>query len=100
MDRSKYPKDWEQLATAVKIAADWKCQYCGVQCLRPEDDRSKLSRSQIAKRTIQAHHTTFVREHRHGVKAICSDCHLKIHRRNRGSIHPKQLSLDLDKYIA
>lgn len=35
MDRSLYPKDWDAIARAIKVAADWKCQQCGRPCRRP-----------------------------------------------------------------
>lgn len=36
-DKSKYPPDWDCIAFRVKEAADWKCQICGKQCRRPEE---------------------------------------------------------------
>ena len=95
IDRKRYPKDWDELAYQAKVKADWKCQYCGLQCLRPEDDRSHLTKSQITKLTLQTHHTSFLPEDREGLICCCCDCHLKIHRRGKGSCSPGQLSLPL-----
>ena len=36
-NKHRYPADWNAIALAVKTAADWKCQGCGVQCRRPGD---------------------------------------------------------------
>jgi heterodisulfide reductase subunit B len=35
MDYSKYPKNWKAIATAVKEAAGWRCEVCGVKCYSP-----------------------------------------------------------------
>lgn len=35
MRRDAYPADWDAISLAVKIAADWVCQRCGMQCRRP-----------------------------------------------------------------
>lgn len=35
MQRHLYPPNWEEIATAVKEAAGWRCQTCGRQCRRP-----------------------------------------------------------------
>lgn len=34
-DRTRYPPDWDVISFAVKEAADWICQRCGMQCRRP-----------------------------------------------------------------
>jgi len=34
-DKSLYPKDWPQIAAAVKAEADYQCEKCGRQCRRP-----------------------------------------------------------------
>lgn len=31
MNHKNYPKDWPEIALAVKNAADWKCQQCNLQ---------------------------------------------------------------------
>lgn len=30
-NRDRYPKDWPAISNAVKVAAGWKCEDCGVQ---------------------------------------------------------------------
>lgn len=35
MQRDLYPDNWEQIALAKKVAADWKCEKCGQQCRIP-----------------------------------------------------------------
>jgi len=45
MDRSLYPDNWEEIALAIKTAADWTCQECDRPCRRPgESDRDLIGR--------------------------------------------------------
>ncbi|MGB3649899.1 MAG: HNH endonuclease [Rivularia sp. (in: cyanobacteria)] len=53
---SLYPSDWTDIATSVKNSAEWRCQKCQLQCIRPGEDTSKLTRSERMKRTLQTHH--------------------------------------------
>ncbi|NJO85313.1 MAG: HNH endonuclease [Synechococcaceae cyanobacterium RM1_1_27] len=32
MNRSRYPANWDEIATAIKTAADWRCAGCGQVC--------------------------------------------------------------------
>lgn len=38
MDRSLYPANWDEIATAIKTAANWHCQECGKPCRQPGQD--------------------------------------------------------------
>lgn len=38
VDWSKYPDDWQEIATNVKNATGWKCQKCGKQCRFPGEE--------------------------------------------------------------
>ncbi len=42
MNRKRYPKNWNQIALAVKEKADWKCEWCDRPCRRPEESQSDL----------------------------------------------------------
>ncbi|MEO0971399.1 MAG: hypothetical protein AAFX80_24600, partial [Cyanobacteria bacterium J06639_18] len=44
-DFELYPDDWTDIATAIKREARWRCQKCGLQCIAPGEDTSKLTRS-------------------------------------------------------
>ena len=35
MDRSLYPKNWDEIALEVKRNAGWDCEHCGRPCRRP-----------------------------------------------------------------
>ena len=35
MQRARYPRNWAAVAAALKEAADWTCQECGLACCRP-----------------------------------------------------------------
>jgi len=72
MDRSKYPDNWEEIALAVKEAADWKCQTCGKQCRRPGEPFD------THRRTLTVAHI----DHEGGCDssnliAECAPCHLR-----------------------
>jgi hypothetical protein len=32
---SRYPKDWKEIATALKKKEQWRCYLCGIQCIAP-----------------------------------------------------------------
>ena len=45
MNRKLYPKNWDEIATARKQAANWTCEWCDRPCRRPgEDDLSLMDR--------------------------------------------------------
>lgn len=97
MDRSRYPKDWEAIALSVKAEANWQCQRCGKQCLRPENDRSKLSPSHVGQYTLTVHHSDFKPENnrRENLVPLCAPCHLRAHSPKKANIPVGQLTLDL-----
>lgn len=95
--RSRYPKNWVSIALSVKNLADWKCQKCGLQCLKPNDNRSKLSLRERAIKTLTVHHFDRMPENNspENLIAVCSSCHLSYHQRGLGHASPGQLSLEL-----
>lgn len=42
MNRQLYPPNWEAIALAVKVAANWTCQECGRPCRLPGEARCQL----------------------------------------------------------
>ncbi len=50
VDWSRYPDDWPAIALAVKEAAAWRCQDCGMQCRMPGEPFDSH------KRTMSVHH--------------------------------------------
>jgi hypothetical protein len=117
---SDYPDNWMQIATAIKKAAGYRCDRCGLKCLPPASSyrhldlslRRRLSallgethcwtgsppsaEETSARFHPQVHHVD--RNPAHNDKAnlvcVCAGCHLRLHRH-----HPKptpgQLSLKL-----
>lgn len=73
MERNRYPEDWQQIATAVKEEADWKCEECGKQCRRPGEPFD------THRRTLTVHHKDHIPENceRSNLVALCAPCHLK-----------------------
>lgn len=98
MDRKRYPADWETIALGVKIGANWICQRCGRQCLKPDDDRSKLTPSYIGQHTLTVHHSDFTPENNQPSNLIplCAPCHLRAHSPKKSNVSPGQLSLELN----
>lgn len=83
VDKTRYPSNWKEIALAVKVAADWRCQDCGMQCRRPDEPFD------THKRTMSVHHLGA--PHADGTPgsmhdkmdcrtenllALCSKCHL------------------------
>lgn len=73
MRKGVYPPNWRQIARAVKDAADWICQDCGMQCRRPGEPFD------THRRTMSVHH----RDHHppncdpSNLVALCAACHLR-----------------------
>ena len=40
--RDRYSDDWPQVAHALKVAADWRCQNCDRPCRRPGESWAEL----------------------------------------------------------
>ncbi|MCT7981373.1 HNH endonuclease [Laspinema olomoucense] len=53
---SRYPEDWRTIALTVKEQAGWRCAKCDLQCLRPGDDITGLTKSERTKITLTVHH--------------------------------------------
>lgn len=73
MNSDLYPPNWDQIATAIKAAAQWVCQDCGMQCRRPGEPFD------THRRTMSVHHV----DHNppncepSNLLALCAACHLK-----------------------
>ena len=93
--KNRYPDNWQEIATGVKERADWKCQCCGLQCLRPDEDASKLTLSERSIRKLAVHHHNRQPEDNRpeNLIALCSACHLDRHKFRHGSVPVGQLSL-------
>lgn len=96
--RSRYPKNWKVLATEIKERSGWKCQKCGLQCLRPGEDTRGLSRSERSARTLGVHHFDRTPENNEpsNLIAVCAACHLGYHAGGRSNVSIGQLSLQWD----
>ncbi len=95
MDRSLYPKNWEEIATKVKEEADWFCDECGRPCRRPGQSvmdfafylkslRSSPAEIDQAIKHPQRYTLTVAHlDHqpancdRSNLRALCSVCHLR-----------------------
>ncbi|AFY92947.1 HNH endonuclease [Chamaesiphon minutus] len=93
---SDYPDNWAQIATAIKQAAGYRCDRCGLKCLPPARSYRHLDRSLRRRLSAQVHHVDRNPAHndRANLVCVCAGCHLRLHRH-----HPKptpgQLALKL-----
>lgn len=73
VDWSRYPPDWPAIARAVKDAADWRCEACGLQCRRPGEPFD------THRRTLTVAHLDHNPANcdRDNLKALCAPCHLR-----------------------
>jgi len=73
-DRSKYPDGWDEKAEAVKEAAGWKCEVCGIGHMEDGTMGSCLT----------VHHPDRDPENEDArLIAACARCHLKNERQAR-----------------
>ena len=81
----KYPKNWKIIARQIKEERNYVCQVCGLQCLRPEDDKSYLTLSEIGQLTANCHHIdgNGFNNCPENLLVVCSTHHLFIHRGRR-----------------
>ena len=95
---SRYPDNWKAIALAIKEKANWKCEKCGIQCLKPNQNTKGLTRSQRAKLTLTVHHKNYQPEcnDEDNLIALCSACHLSYHSGGKGNVTIGQLSLNLN----
>lgn len=73
MDKKRYPKEWNQIAAAVKEAAGWKCQKCGKQCRKPGEPFD------THRNTLTVAHLNHTPEDMRpeNLLAMCAPCHLR-----------------------
>lgn len=101
VDWTRYPDNWNDIARAVKDAADWICQDCGMQCRRPGEPFD------THRRTMSVHHLGATKDdgspgNMHDKRdcrpcnllALCSKCHLSRdlpgHMRNAAATRRRQ----------
>jgi len=72
-DKAAYPPDWDAIALAVKVAANWICQSCGMQCRAPDEPFD------THKRTMSVAHLNHDPAdcRRENLRGWCSACHLR-----------------------
>lgn len=90
---SRYPDNWNEIATALKIKEQWRCYRCGIKCIQ---QRPINGFKDIKKRVylLQVHHWDRSPENNDSsnLVCVCTKCHLQLHR-YCGSMTPGQLSL-------
>jgi len=73
MNPNDYPDNWQEIATAVKEAADWQCQDCGKQCRRPGEPFD------TQRHTLTTSHNDHDTQNNESdnLTARCAPCHLR-----------------------
>ncbi len=87
---SRYGKNWQEIANAVKEKADWKCSKCGADFKKDKSTRGN---------SLQVHHWNRIPEDNRpeNLVALCNSCHLAYHRGKKGNVTIGQLSLNLSQ---
>jgi hypothetical protein len=90
MDRKLYPKNWEEIALAVKSESNWTCEQCGKICRRSKEKLAAFCKrtnewKEVARRPQSftltcAHYPDRDPDNcaRENLIALCAPCHLKI----------------------
>lgn len=73
MQRSLYPKNWEQIASKKKDTVDWICEVCGKQCRKPGEPFD------THRRTLTVAHLDHDPSNcvSGNLCAMCAPCHLR-----------------------
>jgi hypothetical protein len=91
---SRYPADWKEIALNIKEREGWHCYRCGILGLRPGE---RLFSPKDRAYLIQVHHWDCdpANNCSENLVALCTVCHLGMHRKHRGSILEGQGGLAL-----
>lgn len=92
-----YPKNWTEIALAVKESVEWKCSKCGRQCYKKGQFPSDWTISKRKAYTLQVHQwNRDPSDNRlENLTVLCSGCHLSYHQGGRSNVSPGQLELNL-----
>lgn len=93
---SRYPEDWNDLALAIKKKAHWTCAKCKRRCLEPgQKVPQHWTYSMKMAYTLQVHHWDRRPENcsEDNLVAVCTGCHLDLHRGGLCNVSVGQLSL-------
>ncbi len=71
-DYKQYPKNWKQISLKVRTRADWKCEWCGVQCRRPGEPHTT---HKITLTVAHLDHDPWNPDAR--LAALCAPCHCR-----------------------
>ena len=93
---SRYPDNWNEIALKIKKKAEWTCAKCKRKCLEPNQEiPPDWSYSQRMAYTLQVHHWDRQPENNSedNLVALCTGCHLALHRGGLCNVSVGQLSL-------
>ncbi len=95
IDSKRYPDNWKELALTMKKLVNYECQCCGKRCYKPGERPENLTRSEWTANILQVHHRDFncSNNRSSNLIALCSACHLNVHRSRYSDVSPGQLSL-------
>jgi hypothetical protein len=90
MKRKLYPKNWEEIALAVKNESEWTCEKCGKVCRMPGERLTAFCKRINEWRAVANKPQSFTLTCAHypdrdpancareNLIALCAPCHLKI----------------------
>ncbi|MDJ0903593.1 MAG: HNH endonuclease [Xenococcus sp. MO_188.B8] len=95
IDSKRYPDNWKELALSVKKLVNYECQCCGKRCYKPGERPENQTRSEWTANILQVHHRDFncFNNRSNNLIALCSACHLNVHRSRYSDVSPGQMSL-------
>ncbi|MBW4596964.1 MAG: HNH endonuclease [Brasilonema angustatum HA4187-MV1] len=92
-NKKLYPKDWKQIAVAIKDKANWTCEECNRPCRRPSEtwDDFKYRLARKSKKlyleccekpvrfvaTVSHSDHTPLNCHPSNLRCLCAPCHLR-----------------------
>jgi 5-methylcytosine-specific restriction endonuclease McrA len=90
MKRELYPKNWEEIALAVKNENNWTCAQCGKICRKPGERLALFCKRINEWRVVAKQPQSFMEAYadypdrdsanctRDNLIALCAHCHLKL----------------------
>jgi hypothetical protein len=93
----RYANNWKELSKRLRIAANYRCEKCGLDCLSLGRRSIEFDRSVRQRYSLQVHHwdRNPANNRKLNLAVLCNACHLSYHRGGMTNLSPGQLSLAL-----
>ena len=92
MERDRYPREWERIATAKKESTGWRCEMCGAQCRKPGEPFD------THRRTLTVAHLnhTPADVRPENLMAMCAPCHLRYDAQHHAETRRRKREVSVD----